>query len=264
MKRILSIIFWSAMIVMVGSLFIFANVNQEKLACPRFEISVENSGIPALITQGAIRQQLTRNGIAVKGKEIGTIEAEKIQKLLDGNPFLKDAALNIGVNGVVKATVKQRNPILRVIDKTGNQCYIDDEGCLMPLSPEFPARVIIASGDIKPLVKPAIPVKNQNQPSQYRNLPADLACLYVTAKAIRNDAFSNALFEQIFLNSQGEIELCPKIGHQNILLGDTSLIAEKLRNLKLFYTRGMKNTDWNTYQSINLKFRNQVVCTKTK
>ncbi len=264
MKRILTIAFWIIIVAGVGSLFIFANKKQDKLICPKFQIDVIYDNAPVLVTQGNIRQQLTQNKIKIRGQEIGAIEVEKIQQLLNDNPFIRTASVAIGVNGVVKATVRQRNPVVRVMDKKGTQFYIDEQGYLMPLSEEFPARVIIASGNIAPIGKISKKTAKESQQLQYKKLPADLQKIFITSMAIRQDLFSNSLIEQLLLNESDEIELFPKIGQQTIILGDTSVLTEKLKNLKIFYTDGMKKTGWNTYKSINLKFRNQVVCTKTK
>ncbi len=264
MKRILTIAFWIAIIAGVSYLFIFANIKQDKLICPKFEINVNYNDAPVLLTQGNIRQEITRNKIKVRGKELGKIEVEKIQGLLNQNPFIKTATLTTGVNGVVKASVIQRNPVVRVVDLKGTQFYIDEEGYLMPLSREYPARVIIAGGKIKPVGKINKYKSNNPDQLQYKKLPSDLQKIYITAMAVRQDAFSNSLIEQLFLNEAGEIEMFPKIGKQSIILGDTSQISEKLRNLKVFYTDGMKTSGWDSYKTINLKYRNQVVCTKTK
>jgi len=37
---------------------------------------------------------------------------------------------------------------------------------------------------------------------------------------------------------------------------------KKLRNLELLYEQGLSRYGWNTYQTINLKYTNQVICTK--
>lgn len=264
MKRILKIAFWIAIVAGVSYLFIFANIRQDKLICPKFEIKVIYNEAPVLITQGNIRQEITRNKIKVRGKELGNIEVEKIQELLNQNPFIKTASITTGVNGVVKASVIQRNPLVRVVDMKGTQFYLDEEGYLMPLSPEYPARVIIAGGKIKPIGKIEKYKSNNPDQLQYKKLPSDLQKIYVTAMEIRKEEFSNSLIEQLFLNENGEIEMIPKIGQQSIILGDTSQIKEKLRNLKVFYTDGIKATGWDSYKTINLKYRNQVVCTKTK
>jgi cell division protein FtsQ len=65
------------------------------------------------------------------------------------------------------------------------------------------------------------------------------------------------------LNNEKEFELYPAVGNQKILFGKATDIAEKFEKLKIFYNEGLNKTDnWNKYSTINLKYKNQVVCTK--
>jgi cell division protein FtsQ len=89
-----------------------------------------------------------------------------------------------------------------------------------------------------------------------------LSAIFLLARLIQADKFLEAQTEQIFINEHHEIELVPKIGNQLILLGNSNRMEEKLRKLKAFYTEGIRYNGWETYQSINLKYKNQIVCTK--
>jgi cell division protein FtsQ len=100
-------------------------------------------------------------------------------------------------------------------------------------------------------------------PEPFKMLTPDLQKVFIAASALSKQSFTLALTEQLFLNNQGELELIPKIGDQIIVLGDTTHLAEKIENLNTFYTRGMQAEGWNNYRSISLKYRNQVICTKT-
>lgn len=264
MKKIITIAFWIILVGGITSLFVFANAKQDSIICPEFEIVVDYRQAPVLITQSDIRREITRQKIKIRGQEVGKIEAMEIQKLLDRNPFVKKATITIGVNGKVKAHLLQRRPLVRVVDQKGFQFYIDDEGSLMPLSHEYPARVVIASGNIKPVMRIRKFIKKDPEEVVYQKLPSDLQKIYLATMAVRCDSFSNALVEQIYLNALGDLEFIPKIGHQTIIIGDTIRLREKLSNLKHFYADGMKSEGWNIYSEINLKYRNQVVCTKSQ
>ena len=54
----------------------------------------------------------------------------------------------------------------------------------------------------------------------------------------------------------------PKIGDQVIILGDGENINKKFKKLEIFYKKAMPKEGWNSYKSINLKYKNQVVATK--
>ena len=47
------------------------------------------------------------------------------------------------------------------------------------------------------------------------------------------------------------------------MIGDAEDLDKKLYKLRLFYAEGLNKTGWNEYKVINLKYANQVVCTKS-
>ncbi len=262
MKKIFNIVMKSVLGVGIVLLFIFANKKQSQVICPEFVIELNDQGTP-LISRFYIRSLITENGIKVKGQPLAAIDLEKIQQVIAASPFVKSTNLTVDVNGKVKANVVQRRPIVRVVDFVGNQFYLDSEGKRVPISHEFTARVPIANGKIKTfqniITKPGIADKKE----PYQLLPEDLQNIFVVANQLERDEFSKALVEQVYLNSNGEVELIPKIGEQTILLGDTTSLREKLEKLKIFYTQENRNEAWATYRFVNLKYRDQIICKKT-
>jgi cell division protein FtsQ len=56
--------------------------------------------------------------------------------------------------------------------------------------------------------------------------------------------------------------MVPRIGDQMINFGSPDDYQEKLRNLKALYKEGFKNGGWTLYKSINLSYKNLVICLK--
>ena len=262
MIRILNIILKLGLGAGIVLLFIFANQKQKQTICPEFIIEMKDEGMP-LVSRYYIRQLVTENEIKVKEQSLGQIDLEEIHNIIAGSPFVKSVNLTIDVNGKVKASVQQRNPIVRIIDKTGHQYYLDSDGKRVPISHEFTAHVLVASGKIEPISAKAKLPEEYNTDEPYKLLPGDIQKVYLIAQQLRNETFLNALVEQIFINPRGEIELIPKIGEQSILLGDTVDLKEKLNKLKIFYTMGNRTEEWAAYRLINLKYRDQIICKKT-
>jgi cell division protein FtsQ len=262
MKKILNIVLKSVLGAGIVLLFIFANKKQSQVLCPEFVIELKDQGMP-LISRFYIRSLITESGIKVKGQPLEAIDLEKIHQVIAGSPFVKSVNLTVDVNGKVKVNVEQRRPIVRVIDFAGNQFYLDSEGKRVPISHEFTARLLVANGKIRTLQNSNTKSGMTGAKESYQLLTVDLQNIFVVAKQLECDEFTKALVEQIYLNSNGEIELIPKIGEQTILLGDTTSLKEKLEKLKIFYTQGNRNEAWSTYRSINLKYRDQVICKKT-
>jgi cell division protein FtsQ len=82
------------------------------------------------------------------------------------------------------------------------------------------------------------------------------------AAYINSDPFLKSQIIQLYIKENKEIELIPRVGNHNILLGKINGYEEKFKKLKLFYSEGVKQTGWNNYKEINLKFKDQIVCVK--
>jgi cell division protein FtsQ len=79
---------------------------------------------------------------------------------------------------------------------------------------------------------------------------------------ITHDKFLKAQIAQIYVNEQNEFELVPRIGNHIILLGTAEDLDDKFRRLVAFYRYGLNKIGWNKYNVINIKYKNQVVCSK--
>ena len=110
------------------------------------------------------------------------------------------------------------------------------------MSKNFTERVLIANGNIVD--------------------SSDVSVISKVANYINDDEFLKAQIIQLHMNEDKEIELVPRVGNHTILLGEISEMEDKFNKLKLFYTKGVKQTGWNQYRLINLKYKNQLVCVK--
>jgi cell division protein FtsQ len=68
--------------------------------------------------------------------------------------------------------------------------------------------------------------------------------------------------EQIYVTPEKEFEIITRVGDQVILFGDTTAMAGKFKKLEIFYSEALNRRGWNEYKSLNLKFRNQIICKK--
>ena len=59
----------------------------------------------------------------------------------------------------------------------------------------------------------------------------------------------------------GQIILVPRLGKTEIIIGSTPNWAEKLSNLRLFMDKAIPKYGWDTFKTLNLEFKDQVVAT---
>ncbi len=178
------------------------------------------------------------------------VNEDQVERALEENLFVKNAEVLLTANSDIKINIEQRVPILRVVDKLGVQYYLDKEGAKVPLSRHFTARTLVATGNIPPHTPEFLTLKD--------NLMKDLFDL---TNFILEDPFWKAMIEQVHVNMANEFVLVPKVGDQTILLGklDTSVEA-KFKKLRTFYEEGFSREGWQKYKTIDLRFKNQVVC----
>jgi cell division protein FtsQ len=167
------------------------------------------------------------------------------------------------MEGNVNINVIQRQPVLRIFNDHGESFYLDGTGQLLPLNPDFTTRTMIANGHIpEPYSKTANYLQDSVKMADSLKFNSVMINLYKLSTFIVKDTFLNALIEQVYVQKSGEFELIPRIGNHIILLGTTDNMKEKFDNLLVFYKLGLSKTGWSRYNLINIKYKNQVICSK--
>ena len=67
---------------------------------------------------------------------------------------------------------------------------------------------------------------------------------------------------QVYRNRKGEFDIVVKDIDSRVILGDTCHIADKLRRAEIFIKQKAGSAELKGMKNINLKYKNQVVCTK--
>lgn len=190
-------------------------------------------------------------GYNLEGRPIAQIDLRRLERMLETDPFVLDADVFFDARNAVNVRIKQREPVLRIIDNNGLNYYLDNDGVRMPLSKRYTPHVLVATGNIPP--------HDPNFLERKRHLLKDV---FLLAQILRKDEFLHTMVEQIHVSNQGEFTLIPKIGNQKILLGKLKDAEKKLYNLKVFYQEGMPYEGWRRYRTIDVRFEGQVVCRK--
>ena len=173
-----------------------------------------------------------------------------LEKTVRKNPFVGDAEIFVDQQQDVVVDIVQKRPILRVINNDGVSYYISEKNERIPLSDNFTSHVAIALGNVATH-------KDTKRDSAVQ------AALYKLILFVRKDEFLNALVDQVYVLENGDMEVIPKIGGQTIRFGavDENL-AEKFERLKIFYNEGLRKVGWDKYKTIDLRYKDQVVCEK--
>jgi cell division protein FtsQ len=264
-KRIAITSGWTIFGIGMFTLLGFVNHNQKAMPCAGINVRIDDA-VPHDFIDVEEVLSLINSENKIKGKPIGSINISLLEKKLLSNPYVDKAEVYSSVDGKLQVNIKQRDPLVRIVNMQDEQYYIDRNRRFMPVSERYTTPVIVASGvifDTFSMMK--VPDWKEpdlsNDSALFRDKPV-IQQVYEVAEFLDRDTFWNAQAEQIYVNDARELEIIPRIGNQRIILGNSDDLEEKFHRLYIFYMRGLKTTGWNNYSVINLKYRNQVVCTK--
>jgi cell division protein FtsQ len=239
----------SGLLVLVG----FISAEHSKTTCKEIDIKINYGGREQLITPELIKSKLRPDTLI--GKKLNEGDLIKIEKKINSIALLSKADAYTSLTGNLHIHAKQCQPIVRVFTSSNKSYYFDQYGDVIPVSTNYPSRVLVANGNIRFTYADTLNVLELKD----RSLLKDL---FILSEYIYNDRFLKAQIDQIYVNSQKEFELVPKVGKHIIVFGGIDKMEDKFKRLMQFYLEGLNKTGWNKYSKVNLKFDNQVVCTR--
>lgn len=224
-------------VLLVAFLFGFAE-NRHKGRKIR-EVGVQFTDSENLyVTEQAVNKLLIQNKALATSVDKEILDLNRVESVLNKHDMIENAEVYLTLDGELRARVSQRKPIGRVM---GNSSfYLDRQGKIMPLSPNYSARV----------------------PLMYGFSRENISGAYPLVEYIRNDEFLSRHITAIRRLNSGRYELELRKLDFDVYFGRAKNIALKFNNFKAFYKKALKDDKLNTYRKVSLQFGNQVVCTK--
>lgn len=240
-KRLAYIVFGLLLLVYVLGSMLWPKSFLEEKTCEKVLVEIADTLDRYFISEKDVIATLKGAGLYPVGKKLKDIDTEQIETSLEKNKLIKRVQVYKTTGGAVRLSVYQRIPLLRVIGVSGNY-YVDTEGEIMPAVSQYTAYVPLATGHVD---------KDFARTELYR-----------LATYLNHHRMWDSQIEQIYVYPNKDLELTPRVGNHQILLGKVDDFETKLDNLKLFYEQALHDKGWNRYSKINLKFKNQIICTR--
>jgi len=259
-KAIKSKIGFAAAIVVLLSTLAFVEQQHASAICERLSVHVSGAEGAHFISEQSIRQELMDRGAAVVGASLVDMDIMGLEEQLKSIPSVKEANVYHTMDGTLHAELVQRVPIVRVMDGQGSGYYVDADGYCMPLSETYtPSVFLIKTPKTEPYV--GLGVMHVTQDDSLMQLSiADEA--FRIATVIEGDEFWKRMFDHAAVSADGTFQLIPRVGGHKILIGDPDQLRVHLAKLKAFYEEGIDQVGWRAYKQIDLRFADQIVCTK--
>ena len=221
------------------------------------QINFIDDNLHEFITKSQVNSMLSLMGIVEHVTLKNEIDLSHIEEKLLNHSAINSAEVYFNNNGNLQVNIKKRTPIARFVSPVYEKnFYIDDNGFLMPLCSTYVSRVPIFSGKIN------LPERLNLYVLDSLHKSPDFQKIYKMSKLINNDSFLKSQIVQIHINNNGYFELIPRIGNQRILFGSIENMEKKFKKINLFYKNGPQPKDLNKYDTLNVLYENQIICSK--
>lgn len=212
-----------------------------KTNCKEVKISFVKANEREYYSEEEILKKLEKAELSPEGKILDQINTAEYEEFLSKDPLIKKVECYKTTGSKLMIKIYQRTPILRVMTSSEDY-YVDQEGQKMPVPRNFATYVPFATGYIDDDFA-------QNELLQF-------------VAFLNDNKYWNNEIQQIYVHRNKDIELTPRTGNHQILLGKVADCSENLDKLLLFYEKGLDKIGWNRYSVVNLKFKDRVICTK--
>ena len=168
-------------------------------------------------------------------------EVEKHQTILKAEVYKVTVKDSSSYSGILGVRVSHRTPAVRIMSTSGSY-YLDKNGEVIPVSGNYTANVLVVTG--------------------YFSEEFAIEKLLPFVLHINKSPFWKAQIEQVHVEKSGDIILTPLVGSHLIELGSLENYEGKLIAMRAFYDQVLTKNNWNKYETISLKFKNQVIAKK--
>lgn len=239
--KVLNITSWVILVAYLGVSLWFTEQRMSRLTFHGVKVTIADNLRSHFITPAEVIGILAKQGIRTTGNKLEDLNRDEVRKIVKTLSGVKDAMVYSTPDGTLYIQVWQRTPVMRFISPA-TSFYIDSDGKEMALSENYSARVLMITGlGDKKFLKDS---------------------LFKVVKSIRDQAFLDALIEEITVYPDHTLEIIPRVGDQRIFFGDAGNFEWKLTKLKVFYEKGLPNVGWDRYSRIDLRYSNQIVAKK--
>jgi cell division protein FtsQ len=239
LKRVLKYLLFVSLIGFLGFLYSFTSIRNNVKKVTNIEVKFEQ-GSNNFLTHAMVDKLLIQNNKTVVNQAKSTIDLYSLERSVSENPYIEKAAVFLTIGGLLKATIKQRTPVARILSSKDSY-YVDKQGIKIPLSANYSARVLLVSG-----------IESE----------ADVQGVLHLIGSILEDDFLQKEIVGIVKSADDNYTFSVRSGNYKIDFGKLTDVTLKFRKLKAFYNTTFDNKTIQEYKTIALKYHNQVVCTK--
>lgn len=247
-------------VVLIAAIVVTFHIVRRNATMRGLECSVSTDGAATLLSPNDVDSLILSGFPNLLTTDIKDLDKKAVVHYLQQHPYVDEAIAHITTGGKMTVQVRQHKPVVRMFYQ-GNEFYISRKGTCLPLSEKHYCHLLVGNSQGK---EPRLlhPTALNLSDTANHHQPLSLMKIWALASFLHDNPKYGNIFDQVFIDSTGDLILVPKLGDLTVNIGDTSLLVQKFNNLWSFFDQGISRVGWDTYSSISLKYRGQVVCTK--
>lgn len=280
LRIVLSTAVWCGLLAYIIFAVRLCSAEKENISLSGVEIEILDRDKHRMITESSVEAWLRKGGyVFTDSAKILDFNTHEIASFIESHSFVRNARVYTDLNGKLHIEMTQRKPIMRFNTNNGYDFYISDDYYVMPVIKESATYLPIITGtlampfptDFSGSLTKWITDNQKNSDQNYLYLLK----LINFVKLISNSTFWDAQIVQVNVTGQSGsaaqsgsekrwkepiVELVPRIGRHIVILGSPDDAEVKLEKLMLFYRKALDYEGWDTYRTIDLRYKDQIVC----
>lgn len=240
----------SALLLLVMFISIgFIERQNGETECAEIKVKIKNTSENYFLSKEAVVDLITLRGKQpLVGDKLIHIALKDLEKRLKKSKFVKTVQITKNLKGTLLVNVTQRRPIARFLC-ADTSYYLGSEGNTLPLSNRYSARVLLVSGKgaSNYFQEDSVKTEADNQ-------------LFDLLNYVYKNRFLRAQISEISVSNKGELIMYPQVTKQPIVFGTCENHVDKFKKLNVFYHRILPEKGWNKLDTVNLKYKDQIIC----
>lgn len=241
-KTILKWVICILLLTYAAAAVVFARVQRDNSVCSGIQLSIEGNTLPDSILHDGVFSQLARYGQKIEGTPLRDLDVQKIEDYLENFSNFENVECYLDPENRLHVNVTPIQPEARVFEQNGKSYYINHNGKRIKANAEFFVDV---------------PVLIMGQ-----NTKIDPAYALPVIRRVMADKELSSVIGAFKLDGRTDILLVPRLRGHVVNFGDTTRFQEKKSALLTAYRDILPSKGWETYDTISVKFRNQIVASR--
>lgn len=232
-------------VVLLGYVaFAFAFVHEENASrvCRGIDLRIIGNSLPDSVLRQGVSSQLARYGRKLKGEPLGKIDLKRLEDYLGNFSNFESVECSFNPDSRLRITIVPIKAEVRVFTDKGKSFYINRYGKRIDADAEFYI-------DVPVLLVPE---------KQEAAIPSAMSLIRYAGA----DPELSPLIAAYKIDGPNDLLIIPRLQGHVINFGDSARLDEKKAAILAAYRNILPAKGWNTYDTISVKFKNQVVATR--